>query len=202
MSQPNSVISEQALAKAASVLGVDVASIKAVQTVETKEAPFNPDGTPVILYERHIMYRELQKKGVDAASIYMQHPDLVHPAPFPPGGYGKKSEQAKKLEAATKIDRDCALMACSWGAFQILGQNYKACGMASIQAFVNAMYASAESQLQLFVNFILGDKNLLSALRKRDWAAFAKGYNGPGYKAYNYDDKLAVAYKSFTNTKA
>jgi hypothetical protein len=32
------------------------------------------------------------------------------------------------------------------------------------------------------------------ALRQRDWAAFARGYNGPGYRANRYDAKLAQAF--------
>jgi hypothetical protein len=35
------------------------------------------------------------------------------------------------------------------------------------------------------------------ALQDRDWAAFAKAYNGKGYAKNKYDEKLAAAYKKF-----
>jgi hypothetical protein len=43
------------------------------------------------------------------------------------------------------------------------------------------------------LGFLKGS-GLLPALRSLDWAAFAKGYNGPGYSANKYDRKLAKAY--------
>jgi hypothetical protein len=41
-----------------------------------------------------------------------------------------------------------------------------------------------------------------AALKKQDWAAFAKAYNGPGYKANKYDTKLAEAYQHFSGQNA
>ena len=38
---------------------------------------------------------------------------------------------------------------------------------------------------------------MAEALRKKNWAAFAKAYNGPGYAKNQYDTKLAAAYASF-----
>ncbi|WP_426772988.1 N-acetylmuramidase domain-containing protein, partial [Pseudomonas aeruginosa] len=35
------------------------------------------------------------------------------------------------------------------------------------------------------------------ALKSKDWAEFARRYNGPDYKKNNYDVKLAEAYQSF-----
>ena len=33
-----------------------------------------------------------------------------------------------------------------------------------------------------------------AALQRRDWAAFAKGYNGTAYRENRYDERLAAAY--------
>ena len=38
---------------------------------------------------------------------------------------------------------------------------------------------------------------LAPALRRKDWANFARGYYGPGYAENRYDDKMASAYASF-----
>jgi hypothetical protein len=35
----------------------------------------------------------------------------------------------------------------------------------------------------------------LSILKNKNWAAFARGYNGKDYKINKYDQKLAAAYK-------
>ncbi|WP_199898379.1 N-acetylmuramidase domain-containing protein [Methylobacillus glycogenes] len=43
----------------AKLLGVEVEAILAINEVESRGVGFLPDGRPVILYERHIMYRQL-----------------------------------------------------------------------------------------------------------------------------------------------
>lgn len=35
-------------------------------------------------------------------------------------------------------------------------------------------------------------------LQRKDWAGFARGYNGPGYAKNRYDIKLANAYKKYS----
>jgi len=39
---------------------------------------------------------------------------------------------------------------------------------------------------------------LVNALQNKDWAKFAQGYNGSGYKANRYDEKILNAYKKFS----
>ena len=46
---------------AATKLGVDIASVRAVASVESNGKGMFPDGRPAILFERHIFYRELLK---------------------------------------------------------------------------------------------------------------------------------------------
>lgn len=176
---------------AAAVLGVEVAAIKAVASVETKGSAWESPGVPRILYERHIMARLLKAKGIPTAGLPS---DLVNTTP---GGYGKYSEQHGKLDRAVKIDRDCALQSCSWGMFQLMGFNYKLCGYKDIQAFVNDMYASEAKQLQAFVGFIKSNPKLNQALRDKNWPVVAAQYNGADYKINAYDTKLAEAYKQF-----
>ncbi|NBT89135.1 MAG: DUF3380 domain-containing protein, partial [Flavobacteriaceae bacterium] len=36
-------------------------------------------------------------------------------------------------------------------------------------------------------------------LKAKDWAGFAKGYNGPAYAKNAYDTKLAGAYANFNS---
>jgi N-acetylmuramidase len=88
-------------------------------------------------------------------------------------------------------------MAPSWGKFQILGSNHKACGHATVQSFVKAMTTSEREHLRAFATFVAANPAMLTALRQKDWAGFAKRYNGPDYAKFNYDQKMRDAYRKF-----
>lgn len=47
----------------------------------------------------------------------------------------------------------------------------------------------------------LQNSKLVAALREKRWADFARGYNGPGYTANQYDVKLKEAYEKFSPEK-
>lgn len=182
-------LSEKDYQNAATSLGVPVTAVKAVAEVEANGDGFLPDGRPKILFERHIFRKRLIAKGVSTANTT---PDIFNTSA---GGYLGGTKEHDRLDKAAKIDRECALESCSWGAFQIMGYHWKALGYPSLQAFINAMYKDAGSQLDAFVRFIKADNRLLTALRKLDWATFARLYNGPEYAKHNYDGRMATAYK-------
>lgn len=100
----------------------------------------------------------------------------------------------ERLGRAITLDRDAALRSASWGAFQIMGNNYTLCGFASAEDFVKAMVSGTPAQLDAFVSFIR-KTGLADELIRADWAGFARGYNGPAYKVNKYDDRLAAAYR-------
>jgi hypothetical protein len=183
-------LTEQDYADAAQTLGCEVAAVKAVAQVETAGASFDASNRPTILYERHVFSRNTVPPGkFDQAS-----PDLSGAKPYPPGAYGPKSQQYVKLAQAFELEQDAALKAPSWGKFQILGENYKACGFASVADFVKAMTVSEAEHLQAFVRFLLSSPKRREAIRNKDWASFARYYNGPDYAKFQYDTKLAAAY--------
>lgn len=182
-------LTEADFQRAAATLGVDVASIKAVTEVEAPRGGFYADGSPTILFERHIFSRETGGRY-----------DRTHPAISnrSPGGYGASSAQHGRLTQAVALDRTAALRSASWGKFQIMGFNHTAAGFPTVQAFVNAMYQSEGAQLDAFVNFIRSNPGMHNALRQKNWATFARLYNGPNYAINDYDTKLAAAYKRFS----
>ena len=45
----------------------------------------------------------------------------------------------------------------------------------------------------------MGGKALVEWLREKDWANFARGYNGAEYHQNKYDLKLQQAYHTFTH---
>ena len=109
--------------------------------------------------------------------------------------YGRTSkERYRQVEAAYSLDSNAALCATSWGLFQILGTNYKACGYGTAATFVQGMCLSADNQLAAFVLFVKANHTMWDALKRKDWAAFAKAYNGPAYRKNLYDSRLSSHY--------
>lgn len=188
-------ITLQQIVEAAQSINVPVAALRAVMQVECKSSGFNADGTPVILFERHVFRQRLIANGKTAieAKALKERPDLCNTTA---GGYGLLSAQQKRLDDASKYDRTSALESCSWGLGQVMGYHWKDLGYESLQAFINAIYKDEASQLDAMCRFIRVNR-LDAYLRKSDWSGFALRYNGAGYKANQYDTKLAAANKGF-----
>lgn len=176
---------------AAQKLGVEIATIQAFANVESRGDGKLSDGRPKILFERHVFYRMLRSHfGVDRAKATAEdHPDICNQTP---GGYKGGAAEYDRLAAAMRIDRECAQLSASWGKFQIMGFNYRACGYVTVQDLVNA--AQAGEDLEMFVGFINSNRELKAALQAKDWAKAAKLYNGPEYAKNRYDEKLNAEY--------
>jgi len=174
-------------------IGVGEDELHAFLEAETRGSGFDPQGRPKILFERHKFYKYLpEEKRAAAVKLGL--------ASTKPGGYGKESEQYGKLARAIEIDREAALLSCSWGLAQIMGFNHKLAGYATVEAMVQAFMEDEENHLQAAVNFIKATK-LDDELRAHNWAAFAKGYNGSDYRRNKYDEKLAAAYAKWSKIR-
>lgn len=173
-----------AIEQAANEIGCPVAAIQAVMDVESRGG-FLPDGRPKILFERAIFCRLTKGK------YNQSDPDI---SATRSGGYKGGSAEYDRLSRAMGLDRDAALRSTSWGAFQIMGENFKMCGYSNVEDFVKAMVAGEPEQLDAFVQFVK-KSGFSDELARLDWAGFARGYNGPAYKANRYDAKLAAAYQ-------
>ncbi|HBP6410081.1 peptidoglycan-binding protein [Pseudomonas aeruginosa] len=185
------------LVAAGARLGLPLATIYAVNQVESNGQGFLVNGKPAILFERHIMYRRLAAHDqVTADRLAAQFPALVNPRP---GGYAGGTAEHQRLANARQIDDTAALESASWGAFQIMGFHWQRLGYISVQAFAEAMGRSESAQFEAFVRFIDTDPALHKALKARKWADFARLYNGPDYKRNLYDTKLARAYEQHAN---
>ncbi|HEX8193547.1 MAG TPA: N-acetylmuramidase family protein [Allosphingosinicella sp.] len=177
--------------RVAAELGVSPKLIMAVRKVEAPRGPFDDAGRPSILYEKHVFSRATGHR------FDKSHPILSAPK-WQPGTYGPFSAQYGKLADACALDPDAAFQACSWGAFQVLGENAKSLGYASAFDMALALTESEEAHLECFIRFVR-TKKLLDALRAakpgnpESCVAFVKGYNGAGYAANHYHVKLAQA---------
>lgn len=178
------VLTEADFARAASEIGCTVPTIKAVCAVEAPRGGFLPSGEPTILFERHQFSRRTGGRFDKVA------PDISNPAR---GGYLGGQAEHGRLQRAVALDRTAAMESTSWGKFQIMGFNWRDAGASSLQAFLNAMYASEGAQLDAFITLVK-TWGLADELRDLRWADFARRYNGVDYAANNYDTKLAAAY--------
>jgi hypothetical protein len=190
------MITSQQFKDSASLLGLEVSVIKAVAEVESGGSGFLSTGEPVILFEPHQFYRELKKRGITPeAHMNDSTRDILYKK-WGEQAYGPASHQHERLERACQINREAALCAASWGKFQIMGYHYRACGCATLQDFINAMYKDEAEHLRLFCNF-LQSQGLVPALKAKDWRKFAFRYNGAGYEKNNYHKRLNTCYLKY-----
>jgi len=170
-------------------LDVEIAAIKAVVRIEAGASleGFYAPGVPVVNFDRS-MYRKARPTSNAKASASEQVPAGIK------SSYGRK--EWSQLVAARKVNLEKANMGTFWGMFQIGGFNYKLCDCETVQEFVERMSYSEFEQLQLFANFIK-NAGMLTDLRAKNWAAFARKYNGNSYRARGYHTRMAREYQKF-----
>lgn len=175
--------------KAAQRLNVPELNIRAFGATESQGVGFLPNGKAKILFERHKMYAYLVKfKDKAFANEQMRlFPNLVNTVT---GGYKGKEAEYTRLSLAKNIHEESALMSCSWGQFQIMGENWQDLGYKSVFDFVDQMQTSESLHLEAFIRFIETKKGLLAALQKEDWDTVFRLYNGPAYKKLGYEAKF------------
>lgn len=186
-------LSASDIRNAAASLGVEPCAIQAVVDVESNGRGFLSDGRPKILFEGHVFWKELQKRGINPVPLAIKHPGIVY-SRWDKSKYKGGAAEWERLNSAALIHKDAALCSASWGLFQIMGFNYRLCGFDSVQAFVDAQKESEVRQLAAFCEF-MSNNGLVMFLACREWAGFARRYNGPDYAKNQYDVKLRKAYE-------
>ena len=178
----------------ADLLGLPLATMATVAQVESIGEGFTNAMRPVVLFERHVFYKQLTKHLGKAASdqLAASYPNLVNPKR---GGYAGGAAEWERLQLAISLHRDAAIESASWGMFQIMGYHWQRLGYASVADFVSRMARDENEQFEAFVRFIEADAALHKALKGKKWAQFAKAYNGPAYARNLYDVKLERAYE-------
>jgi hypothetical protein len=176
------------LRQVAMSLAVETAVIGAIVSVETSGSGFDAHSRPKALFEPHRFYKELA--GDPAKLQAAVAAGLAYPKwgerPYPPDSYDR-------IDRAMQIDETAALRATSWGLGQILGSNHALCGYDAPQAMVAAFAETEDAQILGMAGYLRAC-DLVGAMRARDWAGLAKGYNGTAYRANHYDTRLASAY--------
>lgn len=170
-------------------LNVEPAVVLAVAEVESGGRHDLPDGRPQILFEAH-WFSKLTGHKFDAT-----HPNISSPE-WNRSLYKGGTAEWGRLNAAIQLDAEAALKSASWGLFQIMGFNHKACGFDTVAEFVSFIKGPDDNDMEAFVNFVKANPKILAAMQTKDWKAFALHYNGPGAVA-SYSAKMADAYAGF-----
>ena len=190
-------LTEQDYIEVARELGVEVAAIKAVVDIETGQTHtgFYAPGKPLINFDVSIYRSVAPRHGVNLTEAKNKFPEIFRGPDVKKYGSNQKAQQAR-LDAAIQINEDAALESVFWGMFQVGGFNWKLCGAESVRDFVDKMTRSERDQLELFAAYCKS-RGLVKYIKNKDWTSFAYRYNGPGYKKYSYDTRMAKAYEKF-----
>jgi hypothetical protein len=194
------------LPKIGSEIGVGEDVIHALIEVETRGTGFDNQGRVIILFEPHVFYKHLRgEKRKLAESQGLAYPKWGM-RKYPRDSY-------PRLEQAMRIDETAALMSCSWGMGQVMGENFHMVGYDSVQQMVEAFAGDEETHLQAMVDFIKAagiDDDLRrieqktksgGAVTAADWVPVVRVYNGAGYAANDYHNRAARAYQKWLRIK-
>lgn len=157
--------------------------LASVANVESSGAPYDSEGRPKMLFERHKFSKYTDGK-YDVCSY--SNPDS--------GGYSEDSWD--KLTQAACQDIDAAFKSASWGEFQIMGFWFPDIGFCSSLEMASITIISEYRHYYLFVGYIRL-AGLLAELQRvstnpDDCRPFAAGYNGPAYEDGGYHEKIAA----------
>lgn len=184
------------LTAVADELHVDPAVAEAVVAVESGGKCFAGDGRMIIRFENHLFHRHWGEANPERFSRHFQF-DAGTPwqghrwRPSEQEAFRDQHAWQGSLDAnqqaewevfnfAASLDPRAARLSISMGAPQILGSNYPTIGYESVEQMFDAFAESAHAQLLGFFDFIKASPQRVTALQRRDYRAFAEGYNGPG----------------------
>jgi len=170
-------------------IGIDQAVAVAVIAVESGGSGMGPDGRMVIRFENHLFWSFWGKANPAAYNqhfVFDQHTTWkghqYRPQPNGPWLMVHQNQNSEwaAFNLASTLAAAAAKESISMGLTQILGSNCRAIGYASPDAMFAAFAADEKFQLLGFFNFVKNDQRQIAALQNRDYAGFARIYNGPG----------------------
>ncbi|MGY2919459.1 N-acetylmuramidase domain-containing protein [Bradyrhizobium sp. USDA 3262] len=184
-----------AIVAAANANGWPASALLAVVECETSGKPFEQDNhTPALLFERHKFYSELQShkpmKLKDAIKAGLAIPKWSRNTQYK--DQGTSAGRLNVIAKARQIDEEVANRAASWGLGQTMGFNAERLHYDNATAMVEELSKGVAEQIEAMVREIKSSK-LDKHLIAKDFAKFAKGYNGAGYKQNNYDTRMRNA---------
>jgi hypothetical protein len=183
------------IAAIANDLGLEPEALLAIAEVESGGKGFAIVGgrpEPLIRFEGHYFDRRLSPANRQRARADGLASPLAGVVVNPRTQSGRWALLAK----ARAIDPRAANESVSWGIGQVMGAHWAWLGYADVDALVAEARGGVAGQIRLMARYI-EKAGLAAAVRRRDWEAFARGYNGPRYRRHGYHRKIAAAYHRF-----
>lgn len=188
-------MTKEHLKQAAALLEVDVPTIMAVDTVESSGKGFLRSKRIKIKFEGHKFFKYAKNRD----SLRKKHPTICYPDFTQRFSPSDSEEEYRRFSQAFQLDPEAAMMATSWGKFQMMGFNYKIVGFESVGDMVDYLKKGEAEQLEVFCRFLLSE-GLHIYLQREDYESFARGYNGPAYKVNKYDSKIKMYVTKYRRT--
>ncbi|WP_274627826.1 N-acetylmuramidase domain-containing protein [Arvimicrobium flavum] len=186
---------KSAVRQVANALQVDPAALLAIAEVESGGRAFAMvDGRaePLIRFEGHYFDQRLtgeERRRARASGLSSPTAGAVrNPAP--------QAGRWQLLAQASEIDRRAAHESVSWGLGQVMGAHWKWLGFDSVDRLVEEARSGLDGQIRLMARYI-EKAGLVDEIRRRDWEAFARAYNGPAYARSRYHSRIAAAYERY-----
>ncbi|TCD11342.1 N-acetylmuramidase domain-containing protein [Oricola cellulosilytica] len=175
--------------------GLEPAALLAIADVESGGRAFamiNGRKEPLIRFEGHYFDRLLD----DADRQRARAKGLASPRAGAVKNPASQAARWKLLGEAMALDRAAALQSVSWGIGQVMGSHWCDLGYGSVDSLAAEARSGVAGQIALMIRFL--KKNGLGKLLKaRDWAGFARRYNGPQFRRNRYDSRMAAAYARY-----
>ncbi len=165
-------------------------AVSLVETNAVAHARVGGRREPLIRFEGHYFDRRLDGEGRERARAA----GLASPSA---GAVANPASQAARwalLGRAAAIDTEAAYASVSWGLGQVMGAHWQRLGFASARALAAHARSGADGQLDLCARFLLAE-DLADRLVAKDFAGFARRYNGSNYRANRYDEKIEAAWR-------
>lgn len=187
------------LPRIGSTIGVGEDELHAFMDVEAAGAGFDKSGRPKMLFEPHVLYRNLSGAKRDAAVARGLAYASWGQKPYPADSY-------PRLVSAIAIDEAAALRASSWGLSQILAENHASAGYATpqdmVRDFMEDEAAHLEATTRLMVRMGIADDlrelvNLGRDTTPIDCVPVVRVWNGSGYAKNGYHTKFAAAHNKW-----
>lgn len=169
---------------AAAILGCEPAVLMAVAEVESAGGGFDDNGRIKLRFEGH-KFREYTQRKFDGSNPEISYPYRIQ---------SSKKHGYNEFNQAFRLNAEAALLSSSFGKFQPMGFTHDEADFDNVFEFVDYLKVSEANQLLVFVKLVKF-RRLDDELRRKDWAGFAKNYNGASYRDNDYDGKMARAYK-------
>jgi hypothetical protein len=187
------------IAAVAREFGHEPAALLAIAEVESGGVAYaciDDRREPLVRYEGHYFDRRIAKDLKEQARAEGLASARAGGIPNPRSQAGRW----RLIKKAAAINRTAAYESVSWGLGQVMGAHWKMLGYDSVEALVADARSGAGGQARLMARYI-EKTGIAWTLARRDWAAFARAYNGPGYRRNHYDTKIAAAYRRYAGNK-